>query len=44
VKSDEPVEEVTLIPMGAARLRVTMFPVIGAGPDAKIWQAPEPPK
>ena len=31
VKSDEPVETVTLIPMGAARLRITAFPVIGAG-------------
>jgi hypothetical protein len=28
VKSDEPVETVSLIPMGAARLRITSFPVI----------------
>ena len=34
VKSEEPLETVTLIPMGAARLRVTAFPVIGEGPDA----------
>jgi hypothetical protein len=27
--SDEPVEDVTLIPMGAARLRITAFPTIG---------------
>jgi hypothetical protein len=32
VASDEPVETVTLIPMGAARLRITAFPVIGSGP------------
>ena len=39
VKSSEPVEEVTLIPMGAARLRISSFPVSGTGPDAKEWQA-----
>ncbi|GIF04865.1 RICIN domain-containing protein [Actinoplanes siamensis] len=33
--SAEPVEQVTLIPMGAARLRITAFPVIGAGTP---WQ------
>jgi hypothetical protein len=39
VKSDQPDEKITLIPMGAARLRVTMFPVIGSGPDARAWTA-----
>jgi len=39
VKSDQPDEKVTLIPMGAARLRVSMFPVIGSGPDAHDWTA-----
>jgi hypothetical protein len=39
VKSDQPEEKITLIPMGAARLRVTMFPVIGSGPDAHEWVA-----
>jgi hypothetical protein len=29
--SGEPVEDVTLIPMGAARLRITSFPKIGSG-------------
>jgi hypothetical protein len=38
IKSNEPVETVTLIPMGAARLRITMFPVIGSGPDAHEWK------
>ncbi|MEU9135214.1 beta-L-arabinofuranosidase domain-containing protein [Streptomyces sp. NPDC048404] len=39
-RSDAPVETVTLIPMGAARLRVTSFPT--AAPDGKPW-TPEPP-
>jgi hypothetical protein len=28
VRSSEPVEEITLIPMGAARLRISAFPRI----------------
>lgn len=35
--SGEPVETVTLIPMGAARLRITSFPRIGAG---RPWTEP----
>ncbi len=31
VKSDQPEEKITLIPMGAARLRVSAFPVIDSG-------------
>ncbi|MBN1124917.1 MAG: glycoside hydrolase family 127 protein [Sedimentisphaerales bacterium] len=42
-RSDEPIEEVTLIPMGAARLRISSFPVIGSGPDAHEWRPPPPP-
>ncbi len=42
VKSSEPVEEVTLIPMGAARLRISSFPTIGSGANAREWV--EPPK
>jgi hypothetical protein len=40
VKSAEPVEPVTLIPMGAARLRIASFPVIGSGADAHQWKTP----
>jgi len=43
VKSGEPVETVTLIPMGAARLRITSFPVIGGGTDAREWTTPKAP-
>ncbi len=44
VKSEEPVENIELIPMGAARLRISAFPVIGSGPEATEWQAPQMPK
>ena len=37
VRSAEPVETITLIPMGCARLRISAFPVIGEGPDAQPW-------
>jgi len=43
VKSAEPAETVALIPMGAARLRISAFPVIGDGPDARDWTPPPPP-
>jgi hypothetical protein len=43
VKSDEPVETVTLIPMGAARLRISAFPVIGTGEKAHEWTEPKTP-
>ena len=36
-KSSEPVETVTLIPMGAARLRISTFPTVSDGPDAHPW-------
>ncbi|WP_328541028.1 beta-L-arabinofuranosidase domain-containing protein [Streptomyces sp. NBC_00344] len=38
-RSSAPVETITLIPMGAARLRITAFPT--AAPDGKAW-VPEP--
>lgn len=40
VQSDQPVEEITLIPMGCARLRISAFPRIGQGPDAITWKRP----
>ena len=36
---NEVVERVTLIPMGAARLRIAAFPAIGDGPDAHAGPA-----
>jgi hypothetical protein len=44
VRSDEPVETVSLIPMGAARLRISAFPVIGSAPEGHKWFAPELPQ
>lgn len=43
VKGNGDVQTVKLIPMGAARLRISQFPVIGTGPNANQWQAPKPP-
>lgn len=37
IKSKEPEENLELIPMGAARLRISAFPVIGDGQDAVKW-------
>jgi hypothetical protein len=42
VRSQQPVEEVTLIPMGCARLRVSAIPEIGEGANAKTWSASFP--
>lgn len=44
VQSSEPVEEIALVPMGGARLRISAFPVIGDGPDAHAWKPPPVPK
>src|SRR5262249_26573361 len=38
--STEPVETVSLIPMGAARLRLTCLPTVGQGRDAHEWTKP----
>lgn len=37
VRSESPIQVVTLIPMGCARLRVSAFPLVGDGPDAHNW-------
>lgn len=44
VASDEPVEEIVLVPMGCARLRISAFPVIGTDNDAHVWAAPPEPR
>lgn len=38
VRSDEPIEDIMLIPMGCARLRMSCLPTIGDGPDAMEWK------
>jgi hypothetical protein len=43
-KTTEAVETVTLIPMGAARLRITSFPTVSAGEDAHEWVTPVKPE
>ncbi len=39
-RTDAPLETLTLIPMGAARLRISEFPVATASPDAAAWKLP----
>ncbi len=43
-RSEQTVEKITLIPMGAARLRISAFPTIGHGPDARRWVLPARPQ
>ena len=38
IKSDEPEEQITLVPMGCARLRMSCLPTIGDGPEARDWK------
>lgn len=38
VSSDQPEKQITLIPMGCARLRMSCLPTIGEGPDAWNWE------
>jgi DUF1680 family protein len=42
VASEQPEEPITLIPMGAARLRISSFPQIGSGPDTRQWDGDAP--
>ncbi|WP_227806817.1 beta-L-arabinofuranosidase domain-containing protein [Sedimentisphaera cyanobacteriorum] len=44
VKTDQPVEDIKLIPMGAARLRISAFPTAGHGENAAQWQPPKIPE
>jgi hypothetical protein len=43
-RSDQPVEKVTLIPMGATRLRISAFPTIGTGIGSHEWVEPVMPE
>ncbi|MEK9135626.1 MAG: beta-L-arabinofuranosidase domain-containing protein, partial [Bacteroidota bacterium] len=38
VFSDQPIETITLVPMGCARLRVSAFPRISECPDVNKWE------
>lgn len=39
--SDQPVENITLIPLGAARLRISAFPTVSDNPSATHWKPPD---
>lgn len=41
-RSAEPLETITLVPMGAQRLRIAAFPVVGEGAEARDWRPTEP--
>ena len=43
VRTAEPVEDVTLIPMGCARLRISAFPRVSTDASARPWQSPPQP-
>jgi hypothetical protein len=40
VVTDEPVEEVRLLPMGCARLRISAFPAVAAAGEGHVWKTP----
>ncbi len=42
VSTNQPAETIELIPAGAARLRITAFPVIVSGEDAVSWKGDTP--
>jgi hypothetical protein len=37
IHSSAPIQEIKMIPMGCARIRMTCLPVIGEGRDADEW-------
>jgi hypothetical protein len=42
--SDQPVQNLTLIPMGATRLRISAFPTVSTNADAHHWVASSKPR
>ncbi|QEH34204.1 Non-reducing end beta-L-arabinofuranosidase [Aquisphaera giovannonii] len=40
VKTSEPIEPISLIPMGAARIRISAFPVAAGGDEGHAWHVP----
>jgi hypothetical protein len=42
IRSEEPVEEISMIPLGCARLRMSCLPLIGDGEDANDWESTPP--
>lgn len=42
VRTSEPLETITLVPLGAARLRISAFPQVGDGPNAVTWDGSAP--
>jgi hypothetical protein len=39
VRSEQPTEKITLVPLGCARLRMSCLPVVNSAPDAQEWRA-----
>jgi len=39
-RTSKPIETVSLVPMGAARLRISAFPTVSPSPTATKWEAP----
>lgn len=42
VRVDTPEEDIELVPLGCARLRISVFPVASSGPSSVEWSAQEP--
>ncbi|MBK7406112.1 MAG: glycoside hydrolase family 127 protein [Phycisphaerales bacterium] len=42
--TDAPIQAVRLIPMGAARIRISAFPVVTVGAGGHAWQTPQVPR
>lgn len=43
-RTTAPLESIALVPMGAARLRITAFPTVSAASNARTWTAAPKPK